>query len=279
MEDNSGNTFTSDRRTRAALDQVSDRLPNEIPVVREQLWRPVRVPDETCWERQPAPMSNWTQVLTMARPYTRIFVMASIYLAVVAAVSLIVARAISTPAKSTSAAETGHQQSRNGLVPYRLTPSRPSAPRKSPAIRQGADLPAAARTGSVHALTGIKPAWFRPSFTFTSPTPTASRRRPHARRPARRRPAHRRPAHRRPPHRRPPHRRPPRRRPPRRQPPRRQPPRRRPARRRPARRQPPRQVADSDANVSVLSTRPRAHRAVTARTCEATPSIARYAFR
>jgi hypothetical protein len=29
------------------------------------------------------------------------------------------------------------------------------------------DLPAAARTGSVHALTGIKPAWFQPSFTFT----------------------------------------------------------------------------------------------------------------
>ena len=137
MEDNSGNTFTSDWRTRAALDQVSDTLPNEIPVVREQLWRPVRVPDETCWERQPAPMSNWTQVLAMARPYTRIFVMASIYLAVVAAVSLIVARAISTPAKSTSAAETGHQQSRNGLVPYRLTPPRPSAPRKPPAIQPG----------------------------------------------------------------------------------------------------------------------------------------------
>jgi hypothetical protein len=29
------------------------------------------------------------------------------------------------------------------------------------------DLPAAARTGSVHALTGIKPAWFQPSFTCT----------------------------------------------------------------------------------------------------------------
>jgi hypothetical protein len=137
MEDNSGNTFTSDWQTRAALDQVSDTQPNGIPVVREQLWKPVRVPDETCWERQPAPMSNRTQVLAMVRPYTRIFVMASIYLAVVAAVSLIVARAISTPAKSTSAAEIGHQQSRNGLVPYRLTPPRPSAPRKSPAIQPG----------------------------------------------------------------------------------------------------------------------------------------------
>jgi hypothetical protein len=29
------------------------------------------------------------------------------------------------------------------------------------------DLPAAARTGRVYALTGIKPAWFQPSFTFT----------------------------------------------------------------------------------------------------------------
>jgi len=29
------------------------------------------------------------------------------------------------------------------------------------------DLPAAARTGSVHALTGIKPAWLQPSFSFT----------------------------------------------------------------------------------------------------------------
>src|SRR5690349_15664953 len=140
MEDNSGNTFTSDRQAGAALDQVSDTLPNEIPVVREQLWRQVRAPDDTCWERQPAPMSNWTQVLAMARPYTRIFVMASIYLAVVAAVSLIVARAISTPAKSTSAAETGHQQSRNGLVPYRLSTHGPSAPRKPPAIQPGRSI-------------------------------------------------------------------------------------------------------------------------------------------
>jgi hypothetical protein len=33
------------------------------------------------------------------------------------------------------------------------------------------DLPAAARTGSVHALTGIKPAWLQPSFTFTLADP------------------------------------------------------------------------------------------------------------
>jgi hypothetical protein len=33
------------------------------------------------------------------------------------------------------------------------------------------DLPAAARTGSVHALTGIKPAWLQPSFSFTLADP------------------------------------------------------------------------------------------------------------
>ena len=180
MEDNSGNTSTSDWRTKAALNQVSDTVPNGIPVVKEQLWRPVRAPGEMHWERPPAPMSKWTQLLAMARPYTRIFIMASIYLAVVAAVSLIVARAISTPAKSTSAARIGHQQSRYGLVPYPITPHRPSAPRKRPAAEPGRSIflpqpglaaftpsPASSQPGSSPPSVSPSPA------PATSPPPTS----------------------------------------------------------------------------------------------------------
>jgi hypothetical protein len=130
----------SEWQTKANLDQLGDTLPNGIPVVRDQLWRPVRVPAEMYWESPSAPRSRWAQALATVRSRARVFAIAAIYLGVVAAISLIVARDVHTPAKGTSAAGAWHQQEQSVLVPHRPTRHGPSAQHKPPAIQQGSPV-------------------------------------------------------------------------------------------------------------------------------------------
>src|SRR6266516_967983 len=139
---NGGNRriLMSEWQTKANLDQLGDTLPNGIPVVRDQLWRPVRVPAEMYWESPSAPRSRWAQALATVRSRARVFAIVAIYLGVVAAISLIVARDVHTPAKGTSAAGAWHQQEQSVLVPHRATRHGPSAPRKPPAIQPGSPV-------------------------------------------------------------------------------------------------------------------------------------------
>jgi hypothetical protein len=130
------------------------------------------------------------------------------------------------------------------------------------------DLPAAARTGSVHALAGIKPAWFQPTFTFTLAdfhNPPAANL-PAANQPTADQPTADLPAANQPTAD---------------QPTANQPTADQPTADLPAADQPTADLsaANSDANISVLMDAPASARAATAGTCEATPSIARHAFR
>ena len=130
----------SEWQTKTNLDQLGGTPSNGIPVVRDQLWKPVRVPAEMYWESPSAPRSRWAQALATVRAHARVFAIVAIYLGAVAGISLIVARAVHTPAKGTSAAGAWHQQEQSVLVPHRPTRHGPSAPHKPPAIQPGSPV-------------------------------------------------------------------------------------------------------------------------------------------
>jgi len=121
--------------TRADSGQFSDTPTDEIPVVRDQLWTPFHASAMTCRERAPAPRSRWAQVRATVRRYARLPALVAIYLGVVVAASLLVARFGHTPVKGASEAGTRRQQEQHGFVPHRSPQHQRSASRKPPAIR------------------------------------------------------------------------------------------------------------------------------------------------
>ena len=168
MEDKPRGTFTSDWQARAAVDQLSDTPPDGIPVVREQLWRPAHLPADTYWEHSTSPDG---QMGPRARDGTPLC--ASIYTSGRLSGRGRGGQPDCDPGSLHASKE--HQRSRN------WAPANPEQSCASPASSaqtvssaQAAshparkfDLPAAARAGTVHALTGIKPAQFQPSLAFT----------------------------------------------------------------------------------------------------------------
>src|SRR6266550_2351420 len=160
---NRGNTIMSEWQTRANLDQLDDTPPDGIPVVKDQLWVPVRVPADTYWESPPDPRSRWAQARATVRSHARVFVIVAIYLGAVAAISLIVGRAVHTPARGISAAGIWHQQEQGLLAPHPPTRHAPSAPHKSAAIRP--DSPVFPSPG---------PSLFRPIPGSSQPLPGPS---------------------------------------------------------------------------------------------------------
>jgi hypothetical protein len=96
-----------------------DAPTEDIPAVADQLWIPFRAPVMGYRVRAPAPRSRWAEMLATVRRYARLPVMVAIYLGVVVALSLVVARVVHTPVKGASAAGTTHEQELNGLRPHR----------------------------------------------------------------------------------------------------------------------------------------------------------------
>jgi hypothetical protein len=172
MED-MGGPIMSEWQTRTSSDPFSDTTPNGILAVRDDLWSPVRAPAET-YRAPSAPTSRRAHLLAGIPPHARIFVMVAIYLSMVAAVSLIVARAVATPAKDNSAAGTGHQQALNGPGSYSSAPPKQPAPPKHPARhKRSAIQPGPAPVPSLAPSPAPTPAPSPTSRPPTSPPPTS----------------------------------------------------------------------------------------------------------
>jgi hypothetical protein len=135
----SGDLIMSDWQTSASPDQLSDTPPEGIPVITDELWGPVHAPADRYWEYLSAPagerprMSEWARMPATARSYVRLLLIIAMYLGTVAAVSLIVTRAGSAPAKHVSAAGTAQQQEQNAVVSRPSAQDKRSAPGKPPA--------------------------------------------------------------------------------------------------------------------------------------------------
>jgi hypothetical protein len=152
--------------TRADSGQFSDTPTDEFPVVRDQLWTPFCASAMTYRERAPAPRSRWAQVLATVRRYARLPALVAIYLGVVVAASLLVARFVHTPVKGTSEAGTRHQQEQHYFVPHRSPQYQPSASRKPPAIRP---------VGTISPPSALSPVRPSPVSRHPLPRPPASK--------------------------------------------------------------------------------------------------------
>jgi hypothetical protein len=175
MEDRGQAHIMAKWQTRADSNRFSDAPTDEIPVVKDQLRKPVRAPAEAYWEPAPAPRGRWAQVLAKVRPFARLFVVVPIYLGLVLAASLIVARIAHTPIKGPSAAGTGHQQEQNGLVLHRPAQHQRQAARKPPAIRPGSTIfpPPPPLSLFTPSPAPSQPLPGRPTSSPPSPSPTS----------------------------------------------------------------------------------------------------------
>jgi hypothetical protein len=152
----------SDWQTSASPDQLSDTAGGNPPVIRDELWSPVHAPADAYWESLSAPsgerprMSGWASMPAMARSYARLLLIVAMYLGTVVAISLIVTRALSTPAKNVSAARTGQQQEHNAVVSRPSAQDKRSAPGKPPARQL------------------VSPAFPSPGLSLFSPSPAST---------------------------------------------------------------------------------------------------------
>lgn len=162
--------------SRADPSQFSDTPTDEIPVVRDQLWTPVRVPAMAYRERVPAPRSRRAEMLAAVRRYAQLPVLVAVYLGVVVAASLLVARMVHPPAKSPSAVSTRHEQEHNDLSPPRSAQHHRSGAPKRPATQPvGTTSPPPALSPVGPSPASSQPL-LRPSASSSpppSPTPTS----------------------------------------------------------------------------------------------------------
>lgn len=164
-------------------DPSSDTPMDEIADVRDQLWTG-RAPAMAYRERAPAaPRSRRAQLWATVYRFARVPVLAAVYLGVVVALSLVVARVVHAPVKGPSAAPTGHDQQHHGFTPHRLAQHHRSAPHKppsrpvgtispSPALSPVGPSPVSSQPPPSQPAPSSSPPSSSPTPTLPSPTPT-----------------------------------------------------------------------------------------------------------